>query len=205
MTKTLLLTYTPREGSRTRRLVDAFCSAIGGKTELTTLDLADAAPDLLLRENMRLVVKWNSGQRDFDESEQQVRAGHEGLLGQLLEADFVVLAFPIYNFSMPATVKAWIDAVVVMDRTFAIDPARGFVGLCVEKRALALVTSGFDYDTHTGPIQQFATPTLAASLRFMGMEPEFVMASGLDQKPSEVEAILSEASRQIEALVERWY
>src|SRR5471030_1070270 len=55
---------------------------------------------------------------------------------ELLAADQLVITTPIYNLSLPAALKAWIDQVVRAGRTFAPVPGGGFAGLATGKRAL---------------------------------------------------------------------
>ena len=65
MTKTLVISYTPRKGSYTKILLDEFVKLAKGKTEITHLDLADTPPELLLKQNLNLIMEWNLGKRDF--------------------------------------------------------------------------------------------------------------------------------------------
>ncbi len=204
MTNTLVINYTPRKGSYTKVLLGEFIKLTEGKTIITHLDLAQTPPDLLLEENLNLVMEWNSGRRDFSESELLVLSNHHQLVDQLLAADNIVLAFPVYNFTMPATVKAWIDAVVVSDKTFGFSPETGFYGLCTDKKALSIIVSGFNY-VESGEVQEFATSTLKQNLDFMGIVSEQITAFGVDQNRDQLDSILDNAKTNIKILVDRWY
>jgi FMN-dependent NADH-azoreductase len=61
MKKTLIVSYTPREGSNTKKLLDYFVSQISGKTEIEFLDLAETAPAMLLKGEVNAYVKRNFG------------------------------------------------------------------------------------------------------------------------------------------------
>jgi len=111
MKKTLILSYTPREGSNTKKMLDFFIENNQDKTEITFIDLAEEAPDLLLKENLNLYVNRNFGGVELTDEQQNVLAKNDKLTQQLLNTDFVVLASPMHNFSIPAPVKAWFDAV----------------------------------------------------------------------------------------------
>ena len=66
------------------------------------------------------------------------------LVDELLAADILVLAAPMYNFSVPSTVKAWIDHVARAGRTFQYT-ATGPVGLATGKKAYIVTASGGVY------------------------------------------------------------
>ena len=62
-------------------------------------------------------MKWNAGNREFNTEEVLKMSNHNKMVRQILDVDNIVVACPMYNFSLPATVKAWIDAIVVSDKT----------------------------------------------------------------------------------------
>lgn len=204
MTKTLVINYTPRTGSYTKVLLDEFVELAKGKTEIKNMDLAATPPDLLLTENLNLIMDWNMGKRDFSASELSLLSNHHKLIEEVLEADNIVLAFPVYNFTMPATVKAWIDAIVVSDKTFSFSPEAGFSGLCTNKRALSIMVSGFDYH-NSDNIKEYASSTLKQNYDFMGISSEQISAFGVDQNRDQINSILENAKSEIKALTERWY
>src|SRR3546814_17297257 len=76
-----------------------------------------------------------------EESEQALR--------QFLDADIVVIGAPMYNFSIPSTLKAWIDRIAVAGRTFRYT-ADGPEGLARDKRVLhARAPGGLHHDSPT--------------------------------------------------------
>lgn len=204
MTKTLVINYTPRIGSYTKVLFDEFVELAKGKTEMKHLDLAETPPDLLLTENLNLVMEWNRGKRDFSASERSILSNHHKLIEEILEVDNIVLAFPIYNFTMPATVKAWVDAIVVSEKTFSFSPEAGFNGLCKDKKALSIMVSGFDYK-NSDNIKEFASSTIKQNYDFMGITSEQISAFGVDQNRDQINSILENAKFEIKALIDRWY
>lgn len=204
MTKTLVLGYTPREGSYTKILKDEFIKQASGRTTLEEVDLAMTPPDLLLFGNLNLMMEWNKGKREFNGQERLLLANHQQFIDQLLEADYVVLAFPIYNFTMPATVKAWMDAIVVSGKTFSFDSEKGFIGLCKDKKALSIIVGGFEYGKES-VVKEFASPTIKQNYDFIGMNSEFITAFGVDQYRDRLNDILDRAKSEIKSLVDDWY
>lgn len=205
MSKTLVVSYTPRNGSYTKTLVDEFLKLSMGKTEISYLDLANSPPDLLLTENLNLMMEWNEGKREFTASELAIRSNHDELVSQLLDAENIVVAFPIYNFSLPATVKAWIDAIIVSGKTFSFHPEKGFNGLCENKKALILMVSGFDYNKASKDINEFASATIKENFKFIGIPSEQISAFGLAENQDQLDEILQNSKEEIAKLVQRWY
>ena len=204
MTKTLAINYTPRKGSYTKILFDEFVKLAKGKTEIRHLDLAETPPELLLEKNLNLIMEWNMGKREFSEAELSTLSNHHKLIEEIIEVDNIVLAFPIYNFTMPATVKAWIDAIVVSDKTFSFSPEVGFTGLCTDKKALSIIVSGFDYNNSSN-IKEYASSTIKQNFDFMGISSEQISAYGVDQNREQLNLILENAKFEIKTLIDKWF
>lgn len=118
----------------------------------------------------------------------------ERLLSQFLEADVLVIGAPMYNFSVPSTLKAWIDRVLVARRTFQYT-ADGPVGLAGGKRVI--VASGRGGVHGNGPTD-FQENYLRQVFAFVGIEDiEFVRAEGLGLSPEHRERALAEALARI--------
>lgn len=108
-------------------------------------------------------------------------AESDALVDQLVAADVVVFGIPMYNFTVPATVKAYIDQVVRAGRTFRYN---GPVpeGLAGEKQVVVITASSGDYGPDS-PIafMNFLDPYLRTVLGFMGItDVTFVNVHGYD-------------------------
>ena len=121
---------------------------------------------------------------------------------ELLAADQLVITTPIYNLSLPATLKAWIDQIVRVGRTFTKNAA-GFEGLAKDKRALVIVASGSDFRPHTpGGAYNFLEPYLRAVFGFIGIaDVQFVYAHSLGAGDSAATQALAEAQAALTQLV----
>ena len=204
MKKTLILSYTPRENSNTKKMLDFFIANNQDKTEITFVDLAEEAPDLLLKENLNLYVNRNFGGVALSEEEQKVLAKNDKLMNQLLETDFVVLASPMYNFTIPATVKAWFDAVIQAGKTFAYTET-GLKGLCENTEALILMTSGSDFGIEPYKNVNFATPLLITSFDFLGISAQAINKFGMIQYQDKAEQMIEDAKEEITEISNQWY
>ncbi|WP_329753555.1 FMN-dependent NADH-azoreductase [Stenotrophomonas maltophilia] len=111
----------------------------------------------------------------------------EQVMQQFLEADIVVIGAPMYNFSIPSTLKAWIDRVAVAGRTFKYGP----VGLAGGKRVIIASSRGGIY---TDSPADFQEPFLRQVFAFMGInEVELVRAEGIAYSPQHREDAIAGA------------
>jgi FMN-dependent NADH-azoreductase len=117
---------------------------------------------------------------------------------ELLAADQLVITTPIYNLSLPAALKAWIDQIVRAGRTFA-KSASGFEGLAKNKRALILVASGSDFRPGTpGGAYNFLEPYLRAVFGFIGItDVQFVYAHSQGADATTSATALAEAQAAV--------
>ena len=107
-------------------------------------------------------------------------AESERVLQQFLDADVVVLGAPMYNFSIPSTLKAWIDRIAVAGRTFRYT-AEGPEGLATGKRVIVASARG---GVHSGAPSDFQEPYLRFLLGFLGItDLEFIRAEGIAMSP----------------------
>src|SRR5665647_989272 len=102
--KTLIISYLPRgERSKTKQILDAFLENATGETE--QLDLNKDVPDLFLPENLSAYYRRNYAGEELSEIDKKHLEKMDKMTEQFLNADKIVLAYPMYNFSLPAVVK----------------------------------------------------------------------------------------------------
>jgi len=106
-------------------------------------------------------------------------ATSDALIAELEKADEYVIGVAMHNFSIPSTLKLWIDQVVRSGKTFAYG-ANGPEGLLKGKRATILVASGGVYEAGTpAAALNFVEPYLRTILGFIGItDATFVTAGG---------------------------
>jgi len=119
------------------------------------------------------------------------------VLEEFLAADTIVLGVPMYNFSLPSQLKAWIDRVAVAGKTFRYT-AEGPEGLAKGKKVIIVSTRGGHYSAGPAALMDHQESYLKTVLGFFGItDIEIVRAEGLNlSADSKVEAI-SEAERVI--------
>lgn len=128
----------------------------------------------------------------------QATAMSDALLDEVMAADSLLIATPMYNFGVPAVLKAWIDQVVRINRTFAND-AQGFHGLLHDKRAYVTTAFGARYTGSPAEAFDFLRPYLRALLGFIGYEPvEIFSIESTTVDPQHMNRTRENALRQIE-------
>jgi FMN-dependent NADH-azoreductase len=140
MKNALIVKYTPREGSNTQKLVDEVWEILQSNYSVQLLDLVTNPPEFLLEHNLNAYIKKHLCKKEIEEAEQQHLNHMEQLADQVIDSDLIVLAFPIYNFNMPAAIKAWIDSILIAGKTFRYTEY-GPDGLLKGKKLLVVNTS----------------------------------------------------------------
>ncbi|WP_046246350.1 FMN-dependent NADH-azoreductase [Hymenobacter terrenus] len=120
------------------------------------------------------------------------------LVQELQAADVLVIGVPIYNFSIPASLKAWVDLIARAGLTFKFSEA-GPEGLLKGKKAYLVVTSG---GLPVGSPADLATPYLRQVLAFVGItDVHIISADQLNLLGEQPVGTAREAIRQIHAVV----
>jgi len=164
-----------RQGSVTRELADLLVDRLAsqaGEIRLAVRDLAEGLP--FVNEEWIGANFTDPGARS--ERQREVLAKSDSLVAELMEAEVLVIGAPMYNFGIPAVLKAWIDMVARARLTFRYGE-NGPVGLLTGKRAYLVMATG---GTTVGSGIDFASGYLRHALAFMGiMDVEVIAAERL--------------------------
>jgi FMN-dependent NADH-azoreductase len=115
------------------------------------------------------------------------------VLDEFLAADTIVIGAPMYNFSLPSQLKAWIDRIMIAGTTFRYT-ANGPEGLAGGKRVIIALARGGFYDANSPAASLEHLETyLRGVFNFIGIEPEFVAADGLAVSPEQREESIAQA------------
>ncbi|QWP77247.1 NAD(P)H-dependent oxidoreductase [Lysobacter sp. K5869] len=138
-------------------------------------------------------------------------AESDALVDELLAADVIVVGVPMYNFGMPAQLKAWIDNVVRVGRTFGFDRSREgepyWPMLADHGKQLILLSSRGDYGYGKGERLEainHVEPGVLTPMRYIGIVESHGVAAEYDEFGGErLRASLERAEREVDALVDR--
>lgn len=184
------------EGSVTRQLADRLVEGLAARVAglaVTRRDLAQGLPFVdadWVAANFTDPDARSAAQRDK-------LAGSDTLVGEVMDADVWVIATPIYNFGVPASLKAWVDQVARARVTFRYTE-QGPQGLLANKKVYILTATG---GTEVGSSIDFATPWLKFVLGFLGITDVEVIAA--DRGMSRGDAARQHAAARIDGVLER--
>ncbi|AZG33948.1 MAG: FMN-dependent NADH-azoreductase [Shewanella psychromarinicola] len=137
------------------------------------------------------------GGEDLSERQLSALALSNELVAEIKQHDSIIIAAPMYNFTIPTTLKNWIDFIARVGVTFSYT-ATGPVGLIEGKRAIIVTTRG---GVHKDGATDHVVPYLTTLLGFIGINNvETIYAEALNMGPDAAEAGISQAKLAIDEL-----
>ena len=177
----------------TRRIVAAW-KAGHANTTVQYLDLAAQAPAHFTADAMG----FRTGQEASTDVQRTENALSEALVSPFLAADVIVIGAPLYNFTIPSQLKAWIDRVAQIGRTFKYTD-KGPVGLAGGKTVIVASSRGGVYSTSEGgQAMEHQESYLKVVFGFFGItDVRFVRAEGVAMGPDAKAQALTAAEGEI--------
>ncbi|MEM7744830.1 MAG: NAD(P)H-dependent oxidoreductase [Pseudomonadota bacterium] len=190
MTKVLRIDASMRhDGSTTRSLTDKVIARLA-PSEVVTRDLADGI-DLITAEWIGANFTEPAERTDIQNA---ALDASNTMVAELKAADTLVIGVPVYNFGVPAALKAWVDQIARARVTFKYTET-GPEGLLEGKRAIVVIASG---GTPVDSEIDFATPYMRHVLGFVGIHDVTVI--GADRQMADPDAAIARATDRINAL-----
>lgn len=182
----------------TAEIVDAWVAA-HPDTVVERLDLAANPPPHFSADALGIKTGIPAAPSDAQRRE---NALSEALVGQFLAADVIVIGAPIYNFSVPSQLKAWIDRLAQPGRTFRYT-ADGPVGLASGKTVIVASSRGGVYSTtDRGQATEHQESYLKVVFGFFGIDDvRIVRAEGLAMGEAARASALASAREDIAAVI----
>lgn len=178
----------------TNRFVQRYLE-INPETNVIKRDLAeDQVPHL----DAEIMMGFGAADEERSEKQHAMAQLSDTLIDELQTSDILVLGLPLYNFTLPSTLKSYFDFIARAGVTFQYTET-GPVGLLEGKKAIILaarggVYQGSEYDTQTALVRHF--------LAFIGItDVEFVYAEGLSMGDEPKQQAMEQANQSIEPLV----
>lgn len=207
MTTLLHLDSSANPGSSVSRILTAeFAKAWQTAQPVSTVihrDLSVHPAALLDREG--LAALWSKPGAELTPEATRALGGSDALTREFLAADAFVMGVPMYNFSVPASFKAWLDQVIRAGRTMMRGPA-GLEAVIKGRKALVISTRAGDY-SRGGSREgwDFVEPYLRTILPYAGLEVTFVpvMVSPRDGEEGQVRR-MEEARGLLRRTLELW-
>jgi FMN-dependent NADH-azoreductase len=141
------------------------------------------------------------GAASTDPAVQRDVALSQAVLEEFLSTDIVVLGAPMYNFTIPSQLKAWIDRILVAGKTFKYG-AQGPEGLAGNKRVIVAISRGGFYGAGTpAAALEHLESYLRGVFGFIGVTSlEFISADGIRVGPEQREQALTNALQAVTKL-----
>ncbi|MFG0414347.1 MULTISPECIES: FMN-dependent NADH-azoreductase [Pseudomonas] len=178
MSRILVIESSARQqGSVSRELTQQFITNWQAAHPADQIQVRDLAVDPVPHLDATLLGGWMTPSEQQSEAEKAALARSNLLTDEVLAADVLVLAAPMYNFAIPSTLKAWLDHVLRAGVTFKYTET-GPQGLLTGKRAFVLTARGGIY---AGSALDHQEPYLRQALAFIGIhDVQFIHAEGLN-------------------------
>lgn len=179
--------------SQSTKLVEEFIKNVD-QDKLTVRDLA-ANPLPVLDFSVATALRATE---NLSQDQQSIVDLSNTLIEEIKAADTLVIAAPMYNFTIPTQLKNWIDLIARAGVTFTYTE-NGVKGLIEGKKAIVVTTRG---GIHKDAATDSMTPYLRTVLGFVGItDVEFVYAEALNMGEDAAAKGISEAQNQLAELV----
>ena len=159
------------QASFSRTLADAVQQSLTAHHGARVVTLRDLATDPLPAIADATIKGFYTPTEAMDDRLRAATALSDSLIAELATADILLISTPMYNFAVPAALKAWIDQIMRINRTFAYDNG-AFSGLLKGKRAYVAYSYGAGGYGDGGRLQRFdfMRPYLTMILNFIGID-----------------------------------
>jgi len=139
---------------------------------------------------------WMTVPGERSERQHTIAAESDPLIEEIEAADVIVIAAPMYNFSIPSTLKAWLDHITRAGRTFRYSE-KGPEGLVTGKQVIVVAARGGVY-ADAGKALDFQLPYLKSVLGFLGMtDVEVLEVEGTAYGPDAAEKAVAAATAKL--------
>lgn len=130
------------------------------------------------------------------------RATDEELVREFLGADVIVIGAPMYNFTIPSQLKAWLDRILIAGRTFSYTE-NGPIGLAGGRKVVIVSTRGGIYSQGPANAMDHQEAYLRSVFGFIGIdEVTVIRAEGVDYGPEQRAKAIEQARRELRDLLQ---
>ena len=142
-------------------------------TRVITRDLADHPPPFVTE--AWIAAAFSDAPDQLTDEQKAVLSTSDELIAEVVAADLILIATPMYNYGMPAALKAWFDQVIRVNKTFTFDLARGEQPIepTLSGKTLVILSSrgeGYFGPGETNAANNHLEPHIATCQHFLGVE-----------------------------------
>jgi FMN-dependent NADH-azoreductase len=166
------------EGSQSRLIASEFIDRWRQSHPGTTVAKRELTADSIPHLNSAAFAAALVAPEARSTAQRQEAALADALIEEVEAAEIIVIAAPMYNFSIPSTLKAWIDHITRGGRTFRYGAA-GPEGMLKGRKVFVVTGRGGVYSEGPAKPMDFQEPYLRAMLGFLGLDVTFIHVEGL--------------------------
>ncbi|BFM50725.1 NAD(P)H-dependent oxidoreductase [Marinomonas sp. THO17] len=173
-------------------------------TQVVYRDLASNSPEFI---SIDWLAAAFTEERERSEYQNKVLEQSDLYYKEVAQADLILITAPMYNYGMPAVLKAWFDQVMRINHTFTFDLKRGDFPIepILSGKVLVLLTSAGEFGFQVGGVREEMNhlgPHVKQLGRYLGAESFYEIGSEFQEfKDARHKESLAEARHQIESLV----
>ncbi len=193
--------FAPGRNSETMQLINYFLEK---NRNVKTINIAKNIPPLFDENTASIYGKKYFGKIKLSKKEANYLKKMEKLASVFSKAKKIIIAYPMYNHSVPAAVKAYFDAVMLPNYTWKMKNKK-VLGLMKNSKALIISTTGISYNTNEMKQKNHSTPLVKDMLEFMGLKKiKIIEAAGLNSRKTDKESVMKNAKKEIQKVAIRW-
>ncbi len=171
-----------QHNSISRSLADSFREQWKNRIDNTKFiyrDLSENPPNFI---NEQWISAAFTPEEERTNDQKNLLALSDELIDEIIESNIILLSTPMYNYGMPAVLKAWFDQVIRVNRTFSFDLSRGDYPLqsTLSGKAMVLITSSGEFGFRTGGIREKMNhlgPHIEVASQYLGVEDFYEIGS----------------------------
>jgi len=168
-----------REGSHSRELADVIAQVWRDKHPGGTVVERDLIADPVPHIANETIAGFYSDPSAYSAETAAAMVLSDALVHELIAADDLLFSVPIYNFSVPSALKAWIDQIVRPGYTFQFNEDGSVIGLLQNKRVYVALAYGLNYSGTDLAAYDFLKPYLETTFGYIGLtDVKFIAVEG---------------------------
>ena len=195
-----------RERSNSRALSRYFIERLRSEGVALEIDYLDVTVDTPAHVTEAFAIATYTPEQERTPAMKATLAASDALCRRLLDADALIFAMPMYNWSMPSAFKAYIDNITRTGLTYVFAEGGRIEGQLQRQKTLFITSRGADLRTAPFSSMDALTPALKAAFGFIGVaNPTFVDAQPLQFSDQQARAeALERAHRELDAVAVQW-
>jgi len=195
-----------RERSNSRALSRYFIERLRSEGVALEIDYLDVTVDTPAHVTEAFAIATYTPEQERTPTMKATLAASDALCRRLLDADALIFAMPMYNWSMPSAFKAYIDNITRTGLTYVFAEGGRIEGQLQRQKTLFITSRGADLRTAPFSSMDALTPALKAAFGFIGVaNPTFVDAQPLQFSDQQARAeALERAHRELDAVAAQW-